>query len=118
MATVSERVQQLKQGFMELHEKGYTIPEIAGKFNVNPSTVYAHLEEIAKEHGFYRTDLLQVVKTSSSTYLRTEEQYFKVDSGNLSQDFKIAIDSVDKLISTVDNILEQFEEENKNGWTN
>lgn len=114
MATVSERVQQLKQGFMELHEKGYTIPEIAEKFNVNPSTVYAHLEEIAKEHGFYRTDLLQVVKPSSSTYLRTEEQYFKVDSGNLSQDFKIAIDSVDKLISTVDNILEQFEEENKN----
>lgn len=59
---VSERVRLMKENFMQLHNQGYTIPEIAKKYNLGRATVYQHLQEIADANGVSRESLLQQVK--------------------------------------------------------
>jgi|GEM_PF-2102618 predicted DNA-binding protein YlxM (UPF0122 family) len=56
-----ERTLRMISGFFTDHMAGLTIPEIAAKYNVNVSTIYYYLQEIADSHGVTRDSLLEVV---------------------------------------------------------
>lgn len=60
--TESERRKRLREGFMEMRGQNKTIEEIAEHFQVSTWTVYHALDDIAKENGVTREDLLYVVQ--------------------------------------------------------
>ena len=82
----SERVREMKKHFMDLHNNGLSIQEIAERFNLNRSTAYNHLEEIAVANGVSRESLLRTIRNSvessdSKTQIQshTEKVNEKVD---------------------------------------
>ena len=114
MAKESERARAMKAGFMELHNEGLTIPEIAEKFGMDSSTIYKkHLQDIADANGVSRESLLQVVKAPSERkLLREEAKKVQVDVEKMKVQFHNAEESIKTLI---DMIHETLKEENVNG---
>ncbi len=110
MATESsERVVQMKANFMELHEAGMTIPEIADKFNLSRATVYRHLDEIASQNGVTREALLQQVH-QTPTYWEKQSCSLKVDGSQLMAKFDTAKQALSEItgdITTLINIIEE-----------
>ena len=108
MAKVSERVNVMKKNFMTLHEQGYSIPEIAQKFNLSFCTVYRLLDEIAKENNLIREDLLQILRTpSEEQLLRREHKKVHVDVQAMQKEFKMIDEILENLIGQIDNVLEE-----------
>lgn len=110
MATESsERVVQMKASFMELHEAGLTIQEIADKFNLSRATMYRHLESIALENGVTRESLLQQVH-QTPTYWAKQNNSLKVDGNQLLAKFDSAQQALSEItgdIATIINIIEE-----------
>lgn len=111
-ATTSERVIIMKQNFMMWHNRGYTIPEIAKKYDVSFCTVYNHLQEIADENNTTRDELLKLVRTVKGER-KWEQQARKVqiDVSKMQQDFEDSIQAVDKILKTIGGILKEEEEQ-------
>lgn len=113
MAKGSERVRLMKESFMKLHEDGYSIPEIADKFNLNESTVYRHLQDIADANGVTRESLLQIVKTPSErTLQRQEELKTRVTVEGLRKGFQEVGEHIDTLIGNIEEVI-AFDREEK-----
>lgn len=53
-----ENTLQMKREYMKWHRMGLTPKEIAKKFHLSSWTVYHYLDEIAKENGVTREELL------------------------------------------------------------
>lgn len=110
MATESsERVVQMKANFMELHEAGLTIQEIADKFHLSRATMYRHLEAIALENGVTRESLLQQVH-QTPTYWAKQNHALKVDGNQLLAKFDSAQQALSEItedITTIINIIEE-----------
>lgn len=111
----SERVVQLKKNFIELHEQGFTIPEIADKFHLGKSTVYRLLGEIAQENGVSRDSLLQEVHETPASWVR-KINLLKVNGDELLAKFDSAhhlmseiLADVKTLISIIEEDLEKYE---------
>lgn len=79
MAKESERMRQMKECFIRLHEEGVSISEIAEKFNLGESTVYQKLQEIADANGVTRDSLLQQVRTPSERAYKEEAKRIQVN---------------------------------------
>lgn len=110
MATESERVVQMKASFMKLHEEGWSIPEIASKFNLSKQTVYRHLDSIAKQNSVTREVLLhQVHKTPA--YWERQNNSLKVDGNNLLENFNIAQNALAKVSSEITTLIQVIEED-------
>ena len=97
--TTSERTIQLKKHFMELHEKGWSISQIAQEFDLSRRQVYNLLSEIAAENGVTRESLLDVPHKEHSTSSKTANSAINPDQ--IERDF-------DKMISTGKNIIEKI----------
>lgn len=109
----AERTIQMKLHFMELHEDGKTIKEIAAKYNITARSVYLHLQEIADENGVSRESLLDMVqKEHDVSKKHVRKKCEKVDPEELKKDFEGAIKHVNDIIEKIDIILK--EEENGN----
>lgn len=107
MARISETVNVMKQNFMALHNDGYTIPEIAQKYNLDKSTVYRHLDDIARENGVSRDDLLQVIKgPCSERAFREEAKRVRIDVKELRKGLSDADNAIQGTIDLIDMILE------------
>lgn len=61
MAKKTQRVKYMEEHFMEFHNEGLSIPEIAVKCEVTTTTIYQKLQEIAKSNGVTREELLERV---------------------------------------------------------
>ena len=107
MAKGSERVRLMKENFMSLHEQGFSIPEIAEKFNLEFSTVYKHLQSIADDNGVTRESLLQVVRNPTERMYREEEKKVNLDTEQLNQGFKEARKAIDFLIDFIDQAIKE-----------
>ena len=57
----TQRVKNMKENFMTCHQDGLDIPQIAEKFEVNVTTIYKLLQEIADANGVERKELLKRV---------------------------------------------------------
>lgn len=90
MARESERMRLMKENFIELHQQGFTIPEIATKFNLGKATVYHTLQEIADANGVSRESLLQIVRTPTERAYKEEAKKVKVNVTDLKNGFKEA----------------------------
>ena len=64
---------------MECHREGMGIQEIAEKFGTTSTTVYRYLEEIARENGMTREELLERVHSPHVMTKETEKAQ-KADS--------------------------------------
>jgi DNA-binding Lrp family transcriptional regulator len=58
MDKTNERTLQMMKAYVELHDQGFSVAEIAKRFNLSETTVYARLEEIAEHAGLTRHELL------------------------------------------------------------
>ena len=102
----TQRVENLTQKFMQYHEAGYSIREIAAKFNVDRSTIYNYLDEIAKENGVTRESLLQrasfTKETSQASFTRDI-----IDIEELQQNFTTLSDQITNIIPQLQNLLKE-----------
>lgn len=110
MARESERTRLMKENFMELHQQGLTIPEIAEKFNLMKVTVYRALQEIADANGVSRESLLKIVRTPTERAYKEEAKKVKVNVTELKNGFKEVGNLLDSLIDIIDETLEEEKE--------
>lgn len=107
MAKESERVRLMKENFMNLHNAGYSIPEIAEKHNLSADTVYRHLQKIADANNVSRKELLKIVRAPSERAIQKEEERkTKVTVEELRDGFRQAGERIDFLIGEIDGILQ------------
>ena len=103
----SEKVSRMIDNFMELHNQGYTIPQIAEKFKLSETTVRIHLQEIADNNGVSRDSLLQIVHSQHfMSKIRNSAQMEKEDPKELRRVFESAMNEVTELIKVIDKRLE------------
>lgn len=111
MAKISETASVMKKNFMTLHDQGFTIPEIAQKFNLSTPTVYRHLDEIARENGVAREDLLKVIKSPySERGFREEAKRVRFDKQELQKGLVDADNAIQGTIDLIDIILQEDEQ--------
>lgn len=107
MAKESERARLMKQNFMELHNRGLTIPEIAERYSLSNETIYKKLQIIADENGVSRESLLQIVRIPNDKAYAKEAKKVSVDVQQLKEEFKKVGNSIDFLIETISKTVEQ-----------
>lgn len=107
MAKMSESVKKMLNEFMELHENGYTINEIAKKFSLSASTVYSYLQEIAQNNGVTRESLLCTVH-KQHVVTKEHPKYEKILPEDLNENFSNMLKEVDTIISKIDSLKEDF----------
>lgn len=110
MSKESERMRCLKTEFMELHEQGFSIPEIAKKFGLSGPAVYSALQEIADANGVTRISLLQVVRTPTERAYRNEVEKVRVDVRDIEEQFEKVGNEIEQLINTIETTLREEEE--------
>jgi predicted DNA-binding protein YlxM (UPF0122 family) len=92
---------------MQYHKDGYNISEIAEIFNVDDSTIYNNLDEIARVNGVTRESLLQNApynRVCSPASFRRD----KVRAEQLLSDFKALDKDLEKIISSLTEIIKQI----------
>ena len=104
MAARTQRVEKLIREFMQYHNDGYSILEIAKLFEVDFSTVYNYLEEIANANGVTRESLLER-KSSQHESLHSVFAKEKIDATNLKKDFEMVEKDLSGVIAKIDQIL-------------
>lgn len=103
----SERICKLINEFMNYHNDGYSIPEIAEIFHVDFSTVYNNLQEIADNNGVTRESLLQVVHLTHDVSNRRLSNSLKEDPYELNKSFEELLGNIDNITTKIDSILLQ-----------
>ena len=98
-AQATQRVKKLHKEFMHYHNQGYSVMEIAKIFDVDFSTVYKHLQQIADENGVTRESLLS--NPVGSYPSRATSSSEKVDFEKLRTDFDNAEKSIDEILNTI-----------------
>ena len=105
----SERVKVMKENFIDLHNEGLSISEIAARFKLSGSTVYRYLDEIAKENGTSREDLLQKsLYHTQAERLRREEKEAKASFEKVQKELAVLQNSLQIVRSLVDNVKESI----------
>lgn len=109
----SERVREMKKRFMELHNNGARIPEIAEMFQLSDWSIYHHLQAIADANGVTRESLLQVVmpKGIKKNKPKSSDCEEKQDVNELVSELKVGFDKaheiLDGLIEVVDSLIKK-----------
>lgn len=109
----SERVREMKKRFMELHNNGARIPEIAEMFQLSAWSIYHHLQAIADANGVTRDSLLQVVmpKGIKKNKPKSSDCEEKQDVNELVSELKGGFDKaheiLDGLIEVVDSLIKK-----------
>lgn len=99
----TQRVIALIDNFMDYHEQGFSIMEIAKIFNVDFSTVYNYLQEIADKNNVTRESLLEKPTSGYSSRLSFHKE--RVELKELEDGFKELNEKLEQLISNIDKIL-------------
>ena len=105
-----ERTKEMIRQFPTLRKEKIPIEKIAEIFGLSKKTVYSYLQEIADSMGVSRDDLLyQVHKEYDANYV-TRKTVEHIDAVELKNHFSAMIDEANKIISTLDNILNELDE--------
>lgn len=108
---MNERTLQMLQNFMTLHNNGWTIPEIAKKYDLASRTIYSYLDKIADENGVTRDSLLSVPHTEHLCYERQFEPVKPVDLTEFKQRFQKTLDAMNDVTEIIELILDEQEGE-------
>ena len=110
----SERVRKMKENFMSLREQGMSFREIADKFSLHYTTVYAELESIAQANGVSRVSLLYEPHSKHSPACKctrtTLEEMVNIEETQSA--FENAINDINTIIVNIDQIIEKDKEIN------
>lgn len=98
---ISSDMIEICNNFIELKEKGYTIPEIAKMYGISKSKIYSNLGEIAKTLGCAREDLLIKVHSNHSKWSKKKVR--------CNFDFNDLIPNIDNMLGEVKCIVELIE---------
>jgi len=110
MAKVSERVRRMMAEFIKRHNEGYTIPQIAKIYNLDSSTIYLHLQEIADANGVERRELLERPRNATTeSFWQEEERKVRVDVEALKNGFSDVKSSIQGICNKIDKLLSQEE---------
>ncbi len=102
----SERTLKMKENFIELHNQGLDIKEIAERFNLNLTTIYHSLNEIAEKAGVSRESLLQRPHGPHLSYKRRDYQALAtLNSDEYQAHIKSTLAEFDQTIATVDQYI-------------
>lgn len=108
-----ERTKEMIRQFPKLRAENKSIQEIADIFGLSKKTVYEYLQEIAENMGVSRDDLLYEVQkphdVCNATGRKAVEQ---VDIVEIEQHFSTMIKEVDKIILSLNNMLQESDEQN------
>ena len=116
----SERMEHMKQGFLELRNAGKLFSEIAEVFGVSVWSIYDNLQEIADANGLSREDLLYRihkphVMSSTSQKVKNVDKHLTVEE--LQKNFSDMLSITNYIISNIDKAL-QSEKDNKEDFEN
>ena len=107
----SERVNYMISNFMDWHNAGMSIKEIAEKASVTTRTIYQRLQEIADLNGVSRESLLEVVhKPHEVTATSKRASVSKINADELIARYEAVIQSTNQLQENIKNIIRQQEE--------
>lgn len=107
----SERVNFLFSNFMDWHNAGMSIKEIAEKASVTTRTIYQRLQEIADLNGVSRESLLEVVhKPHEVTATSKRASVSKINADELLAKYETVIQSTEKLQENLKTIIKQQED--------
>lgn len=107
MSYTTQRVETLKEQFMEFYDEGYNIAEIAEKFNVSRTTVYKYLGEIAAANNVSRESLLE---RASSEHITSAASFHrdKVNIDHLKSEFRALDVHLESVISSLTEIIDEI----------
>lgn len=104
----NERTLRMMESYVDLHNAGHTVAEVAKMFNLSESTVYARLGEIAKKAGTTREKLLfspfeadhsgrnfTPVKPIDPTKFHAHFDVLMGEIGSLKQEVKNSLDELE-----------------------
>lgn len=103
----SERTKKLIGGFMDLHNDGKTIKEIANHYNLSVWTVYNNLQTIADNNGVARDTLLEKVHKHHELKHSTNPKHEPIDIEKLHQNFSDIHDNVSNIIESIEKVLKE-----------
>lgn len=106
----SKRVEFLLEHFMELHENGLSIPDIAKKCEIEPRTVYAKLQQIADVNNVSRESLLSRVHTVKHTPKKvSKKKKPRLNATAVIHNYETAIQETENLIHKIrTTLLEEY----------
>lgn len=107
----TEKVSRMMEEFMKLHKEGHSIQEIAAKYELDVSTVYNSLQEIAEKNHVTRESLLKrAYPEHINKEVRKVNSFVKENPKELRESFAKAIKDVEEIIKFVDKRLEGEEQ--------
>lgn len=101
MPDKSERTLRMKKEFITLHNQGWSLKRIAYHFDLDSSTVYRHLQDIADAAGVTRESLLDIPRAKHVTHEHRFAPVAPVDLTNFRQNFQQALKDFDHIITTI-----------------
>lgn len=107
MLSKSERTLRMKEAFISLHKQGLTLKQIAHRFDLDSSTVYAHLQEIADAAGVPRESLLQFPHSPHLTYERRFEPAEPIDIEAVHAHFVTISDELNQTLIAISQQISQ-----------
>lgn len=120
---INERTLRMKQEYVELHKEGLTPGEIAKKFDLDVSTVYKSLGEIASSNGMDRADLLTRPHSEHVRYKNRLKKIEPIDTSGFIDHVNKAISEakelqlvIKKQVKTQEKVTQRIEEEEE-AWT-
>lgn len=108
MAKTNERTLKMMEAYVDLHEQGHSVAEIAKKFNLTTTTVYAKLGEIAKQNGVTRESLLERPFEADHSG-RNYTPVSQIDPSSFREHHETAIGEVEAMKEAVAQAIEEFE---------
>ena len=109
---LSERVRKMMQNFIQHHDEGCTIPQIAKMYNISDTIIYIRLEQIAKRYGRRREELLQQHK-SFPTGSKERAKLDRTKFSEVNQKLEEGIDVGEKALKELDIFFKEDEGEKK-----
>lgn len=98
----SERTLRMKEEYIQLHNRNWSLKRIAHHFDLDTSTVYRHLQDIADAAGVTRESLLVTPRAKHVTHERRFEPVAPVDLITFQQNFQQTIRYFDHTLQTID----------------
>ena len=107
-----ERTLQMMENFISLHNEGYSVKDIAEKYNLSLSVVYKNLGTIAEKAGVTRKELLEkpfIADHSGRNFTPVKP----IDRAKFEEDYAIMKATIKSLREDISMTIEYIEETNQ-----